>query len=108
MKSITTTATALMALASSAAANTWTLYCGDSCSDGTAIATGANFTGSACTNLTSEYEYCYFSADKAWYYGVAYQNDDCVVSDDAPSSVIQPGECTDSGAFESYRVVVDV
>lgn len=108
MKSFATAATALLALASSAAANTWTLYCGDSCSDGTAITTGSNFTGASCTNLTSEYEYCYFSADKAWYYGVVFQNADCVVSSDAPRFKIQPGECTDSGAFESYLVVVDV
>lgn len=108
MKSFTTTATTLLALASSAAANTWTLYCGDSCDNGTAIITGANFTGASCTNLTSEYEYCYLTADKAWYYGVVFQNDDCVVSSDAPASVLQAGECTDSGAFESYMVVVDV
>jgi hypothetical protein len=110
MKSFTTTTATLLALAlaSSVAANTWTLYCGDSCSDGTAIATGSNFTGSACTNLTSEYEYCYLSADKLFYYGVVYQEADCVVSSDAPRSLIQPGECTDSGAFESYRVVVDL
>ncbi|KAJ0116152.1 hypothetical protein N8I77_008657 [Diaporthe amygdali] len=108
MKSFAATATTLLALASSAAANTWTLYCGDSCSDGTAIETGANFTGAACTNLTSEYEYCYFTADKAWYYAVAFQESDCVVSSDAPRTVLSPGECTDSGAFESYIVVVDV
>lgn len=108
MKSVTTTATTLLALASSAAANTWTLYCGDSCSDGTAIATGSNFTGASCSNLVSEYEYCYLSADKAWYYAVVFQEPDCVVSSDAPRTVLQPGECTDSGAFESYLVVVDV
>ncbi|KAG6357094.1 hypothetical protein INS49_014971 [Diaporthe citri] len=108
MKSITTTATTLLALASSAAANTWTLYCGDSCSDGTAITSGANFTGSSCTNLTSEYEYCYLSADKAWHYAVVFQTEDCVVSSDAPATVLQAGECTDSGAFESCMVVVDV
>lgn len=106
--SISTKAATLLALASSAAANTWTLYCGDSCSDGTAIATGSNFTGAACTNLTSEYEYCYLSADKLWYYGVVYQESDCLVSSDAPRSLIEPGECTDAGAFESYRIVVDV
>lgn len=108
MKSVTTTATTLLALASSAAANTWTLYCGDSCSDGTAITTGSNFTGASCSNLTSEYEYCYLSADKAWYYAVVFQESDCVVSSDAPRTILQPGECTDSGAFESYLVVVDV
>lgn len=108
MKSFTTTATTLLALASSALANTWTLYCGDSCDNGTAIETGANFTGASCTNLTSSYEYCYLEADKAWYYAVAFQNDGCVVSSDAPASVLQSGECTDSGTFESYMLVVDV
>lgn len=108
MKSFTITATTLLALASSAAANTWTLYCGDSCDNGTAIETGANFTGASCTNLTSDYDYCYFSSDKLWYYAVVYQESDCLVSDDAPRQIIEAGECTDSGAFESYRVVVDV
>lgn len=108
MKSFTSTATALLALASSAAANTWTLYCGDSCDNGTVITTGSNYTGASCTNLTSEYEYCYIEADKAWYYAVVFQNEDCVVSSDATSAVLQSGECTDSGAFESYMVVVDV
>ncbi|KAL1858257.1 hypothetical protein Daus18300_010003 [Diaporthe australafricana] len=103
-----TTSSALLSLASGAMANVWTLYCGDSCSNGTVIETGANFTGAGCTNLTSEYDYCYLEADKAWYYAVLYQEDDCVVSTDYPRSLISPGECTDSGTFESYRVVVDV
>lgn len=108
MQSFTTTAATLLALASSAAANTWTLYCGDSCSNGTEIISGANFTGASCTNLTTEYEYCYLEADKAWYYAAVFQNSDCVVSSDAPGSVLQAGECTESGAFDSYFVVLDV
>lgn len=108
MKSITATAATLLALASSAAANTWTLYCGDSCSNGTEITSGANFTGASCTNLTSEYDYCYLTADKSWYYAVVFQADDCLVTSDAPTTVLQAGECTDSGAFDSYFVVVDV
>ncbi|KAI3399325.1 hypothetical protein diail_7280 [Diaporthe ilicicola] len=103
-----TTAATLLAMASSAAANVWTLYCGDSCDNGTAIETGANFTGAACTNLTETYDYCYLSADEPWYYAVLYQEHSCLVSDAAPRSLISPGDCTDSGDFVSYRVVVDV
>ncbi|POS79485.1 hypothetical protein DHEL01_v202137 [Diaporthe helianthi] len=108
MYSISTKAATLLALASIAAANTWTLYCGDSCSGGTEIATGSNFTGAGCTNLASEYKYCYLSADELWYYGVVYQEADCLVSSDGPRSLIEPGGCTDAGAFGSYRIVVDL
>ncbi|KUI71626.1 hypothetical protein VM1G_07119 [Cytospora mali] len=102
------TTTLLVALISSTAANEWTLYCGSSCSDGTAIASGSDYQAASCTNLDSSYEYCYFESDVSWYYAVVYQNADCVVSSDGPEISISPGGCTSAGDSNSYQVALNL
>lgn len=106
MKSFTT---ALLALVSASAANAWTLYCGDSCTNGTAVISGDDdYQGATCTDISDLYDHCYFESEQAWYYAVVYGKSDCVVGSSTPSAVIQADECTSAGPFLSYQVVVDL
>lgn len=103
MKLLTTLAIFLSAVV----ATDWTLYCGSSCSNGTAIATGSGYVGAACTDFGTTFEYCYLDADETYYKAVIFEGEDCVVSSNIETPIFS-GECTDQGTWSSYLVTINL
>lgn len=98
--------TTVLALATAVSANTYALYCGDSCSNGTLINSGGSYSGASCTNLDTAQAYCYLVSDETFYKAVVSLDTDCIGTNDA-EQVIWPGECYE-GPWESYQVVVNL
>lgn len=103
-------ATALLALAGAAllplaSANSYELYCGSSCTNGTLISSGSNYSGADCTELDETAAYCYLVADKTAYKAIVSNSTDCLGGD--YEQVIDPGECFE-GEWSSYQVSVDL
>ncbi|KAJ5609449.1 hypothetical protein N7528_010016 [Penicillium herquei] len=109
MKYFTTLA---LALASVATAD-WALYCGDSCEDGTLVASGSEAVDS-CASLDGSYDYCYILADSEyyvdWWKAIFFESETCLVNDDISgmheSLGLFNGSCTAEGPWTSYYVVV--
>ncbi|KAJ5814796.1 hypothetical protein N7474_006573 [Penicillium riverlandense] len=105
--------TLVLALASVATAD-WSLYCGNSCSGGTLVASGSDAQG-ACTSLGGTYDYCYVEAESSysptWWKAIFFESASCEVNSDVPgmheSSGVFNGGCTDAGSWTSYNVVVN-
>lgn len=89
-------------------ANDWTLYCGSSCSNGIAIASGSNYEGAPCTDFGTTYEYCYMVADEPYYKAVVLEGKDCAVTSEDIETSIFNGECTSIGTWSSYIVAVNL
>ncbi|ROV93600.1 hypothetical protein VMCG_08119 [Cytospora schulzeri] len=100
----------LLALASAGAVNAWTLYCGDSCTNGTAIVSGVDdYKGATCTDLNStSYDHCYFESEEPWYHAVVFELGGCWVGGDTPATVVETGVCVSAGPYLSYEVVVNL
>ncbi|KAJ5556810.1 hypothetical protein N7494_000725 [Penicillium frequentans] len=104
--------TITLALATMATAD-WSLYCGDSCTDGTLVASGSDAVES-CVSLGDTYDYCYIEANSIyyanWWKAIFYENADCEVtsvSGGLESKGLFDGDCTDAGSWKSYEVVVN-
>ncbi|KAJ5655514.1 hypothetical protein N7507_007464 [Penicillium longicatenatum] len=101
-----------LTLATTATAD-WALYCGDSCTDGTLIASGSEAVQS-CASLGDTYDYCYILADSiyyvSWWKALSYENAKCEVtgvSGGLESDGLFNGSCTDAGSWKSYEVFVN-
>lgn len=97
--------TVYLALATVVSANEYTLYCGDSCTTGTAVSTGANWSGAACTNFDTPYPFCYLVADETQYKAIVSKGSNCLGGE--AEQVIWPGECYE-GPWESFQVSVNL
>lgn len=85
------------------------LYCGDSCTNGTAIVSGVDdYQGAACTDISSSYDHCYFESEQVWYHAVVFKNAGCVVGSSTPAKVVETDECASAGPYLSYEVVVNL
>lgn len=105
---------ALLTLAATATSaldlGTWYLHCGDSCSDGTLIASG-NYTFadfSDCFALSQAYDYCYLTCSgvcednvSAWFGAVTYATATCSTTGDSEIGQMTPGDCL-AGPWKSY------
>lgn len=98
----------LATLLSVVVAADWTLYCGSSCSNGIAIASGSGYEGMSCTNFGTIYEYCYLDADEMYYNAVVLEGEDCTVTSEDVETSIFNGECTAKGTWSSYIVVLNL
>ncbi|KAJ5108672.1 hypothetical protein N7456_005347 [Penicillium angulare] len=106
-------ATLALTLASVASAD-WALYCGDSCEDGTLVASGSEAVDT-CTSLSGTYAYCSILADSEyyvdWWKAIFFENSECLVNSDKTgyheSAGLFNGSCTTSGTWENYYVVVN-
>ncbi|KAF3770748.1 hypothetical protein M406DRAFT_354551 [Cryphonectria parasitica EP155] len=98
--------TTILALASAVvvSANNYTFYCGSSCTDGTAVNTGSDYSGASCTNLETAYPYCYLEADEAFYKAVVSEGSNCL---ETGEQVIWPGDCFE-GPWESFQIAVNL
>ncbi|RAO64515.1 uncharacterized protein BHQ10_000527 [Talaromyces amestolkiae] len=85
---------------------TASVYCGSSCTDGTLIWTGnATTRPEACTDLGATYEYCYFEVDPAEYTANwALQIGGNGVCNVAADPVVDAGDCSAAGSYDSYDV----
>ncbi|KAJ5647270.1 hypothetical protein N7490_003642 [Penicillium lividum] len=104
--------TLALTLASVATAD-WALYCGDSCTDGTLVASGSDAV-ETCPSLGATYDYCYILADSIyyvdWWKALFYENDDCLITGVAggrESAGLFNGSCTVAGVWKNYKVVVN-
>ncbi|KAJ5947566.1 hypothetical protein N7466_000581 [Penicillium verhagenii] len=104
--------TLALALASVATAD-WALYCGDSCSNGTLVASGSDVV-ETCASLGGTYDYCYILADAVyyidWWKAIFFENADCEDLDVAggyQSLGLFNGSCTDAGDWKEYYVVIN-
>lgn len=102
MQFLTTT---VLAFATAVAANNYTLYCGSSCTTGSAVSTGANYAGQSCTSLVNSEPYCYLEADESQYKAIVSMKTGCIGGD--LEQVIWPGECFE-GPWESFQVSVNL
>ncbi|KAJ6110379.1 hypothetical protein N7486_002614 [Penicillium sp. IBT 16267x] len=105
--------TTLALTLSSVATADWALYCGDTCTDGTLVASGSSAELS-CTSLGGTYDYCYILADSIyyvdWWKAIFTENIDCVISGIAggrESNGLYNGSCTEAGTWKSYKVTVN-
>lgn len=100
-----TTAFLALATATAVSANTYSLYCGDSCSDGTLVSSGSDYAGASCASLDTAQAYCYLVSDESVYKAIVSKETDCVGGDD--EQVIWAGECYE-GPWESFQVSVNL
>lgn len=96
----------VLALATAVTANNYTLYCGDSCTTGTPVNMGADYTGASCTTLDTANIWCYLVADETFYKAIVSKGDACEGSN-GQEEVIRPGECF-QGPWSSYQVSVSL
>lgn len=101
-----TAASVLAFLATTVSANTYTLYCGDSCTTGTAVSTGSDYAGADCTALDTAYPYCYLVSDESAYKAIVSKETGCIETNGA-EQVIWPGDCFE-GPWESFQVSVNL
>lgn len=102
--------TTLLLLAASSAplvsANSYTLYCGSSCSDtSNAVSTGSDYSGASCTALANSEPYCWLSADEPQYKAIVSTGSGC--QGGTAEQVIWPGECYE-GPWDSFQVSVNL
>lgn len=97
---------AVLALATAVSANNYTLYCGDSCSNGTVVSTGVDYAGADCTGLDNAQAYCYLVSDEEAYKAILSKDVGCIETNGA-EQVIWAGECYE-GPWESYQVSVNL
>lgn len=76
------------------------------CTDGTLIWTGnATTRPEACTDLGATYEYCYFEVDPAEYTANwALQVGGSGVCNAVTDPVVDAGDCSAAGSYDSYDV----
>lgn len=98
--------TSILALATAVSANNYTLYCGDSCTTGSVVSVGADFSGADCTNLDNAQAYCYLVSDMPYYKAIVSHQASCIGTNGA-EQVVVPGDCFE-GPWESYQVSVDL
>lgn len=95
---------------------TWAFYCGNSCSDGTLIASGdytyAGF--GSCTAFSQAYDYCWLECSgvceenvDVWYEAVTYTTATCSTTGSSLLGQLQPGQCVE-GPWESYFVKLNL
>lgn len=94
-----------LALATAVSASTYTLYCGDSCTTGTAVNTG-DVSGASCTDLDTSQAYCYLVSDESYFKAIVSKDSGCIETNGA-EQVIWPGDCFE-GPWESYQVSVNL
>lgn len=97
--------TTVLALATAVSANTYTLYCGDSCTSGKVVSTGKDFAGVGCTDLPTAFPYCYLVSDETFYKAIVSKDTGCIGG--RAEQVIKANECFE-GPWESFQVSVNL
>lgn len=105
MQLLTTAFLALATATTAVSANTYSLYCGSSCSSGTLVSSGADYAGASCSSLDTAQPYCYMVSDESFYKAIVSKETGCIGSDQ--EQVVLAGECFE-GPWESFQVSVNL